>query len=166
MGEISLKWLSRGELFGGGEQKKTEKNEKRLFFFENVCYNTEKKAGYTFGSLNGGSMSLFKKIFKNKDPNSPSARADRAKELHGQAIRYVTERRDNVDEIVGRGGCLSARNGEFLLLTSGEILFRTDVEDLQASYLLSGDGVVIKGPNKEEGGRERSLIAYFVYYRK
>ncbi len=111
-------------------------------------------------------MSLFGKLFKNKDPNSAAARAERAKELHGQAIRYVTERRDDVDEIVGRGGCLSVRNGEFLLLTSGEILFRTDVADLSASYLLSGDGVVITGPNKEEEGRVRSLIAYFVYYRK
>ena len=111
-------------------------------------------------------MGLFKKIFKNKNPNSAAYRRERAQELHGQAIRYVTERIDNVDEIVGRGGCLSVRNGEFLLLTSGEILFRTRVEDLQAAYLMSGDGVVLTGPNIEQGGKERSLIAYFVYYRK
>jgi hypothetical protein len=45
-------------------------------------------------------------------------------------------------------------------------LFRVRVEELQASYLMSGDGVVLTGPNIEENGRERSLIAYFVYYRK
>lgn len=111
-------------------------------------------------------MSLFKKLFQSKNPNSRAYREQRAKELHGQAIRYVTERHDDVDEIVGRGGCLSVRNGELLLLTSGDILFRVKVEDLQASYLMSGDGVVLTGPNMEEGGKERSLIAYFVYYRK
>lgn len=111
-------------------------------------------------------MSFFKKLFKSKDPNSRAFRIDRANELHGQAIRYVTERHGDIDEIVGRGGCLSVRNGEFLLLTSGDILLRTRVEDLQASYLLSGDGVVLTAPNLLEDGRERSLIAYFVYYRK
>lgn len=111
-------------------------------------------------------VSLFDKLFHKKDPNSPAFREKRAAELHGQAIRYVTERRGDVDEIVGRGGCLSVRNGEFLLLTSGEILFRADVDELQAAYLMSGDGVVLTAPNKEEGGRVRTLIAHFVYYRK
>ncbi len=87
-------------------------------------------------------------------------------ELHGQAIRYVTERRNDTDEIIGRGGCLSVRNGEFLLLSSGEILLRARVEELRAAYLLSGDGVVLTAPNLEEDGKERTVIAHFVYYRK
>ena len=111
-------------------------------------------------------MAFWKRLFKNKNPNSASYRAERAKELHGQAIRYVTERKGDVDEIVGRGGCLSVRNGEFLLLTSGDILMRTPVEELQASYLMSGDGVVLTAPNTLEDGRVRTLIAHFVYYRK
>lgn len=111
-------------------------------------------------------MAFWKRLFKNKNPNSPAYRAERAKELHGQAIRYVTERKGDVDEIVGRGGCLSVRNGEFLLLTSGDILMRTPVEELQASYLMSGDGVVLTAPNTLEDGRVRTLIAHFVYYRK
>ena len=111
-------------------------------------------------------MSLWNKIFKSKKPDSRAFRAERANELHGQAIRYVTERVGDVDEIVGRGGCLSVRNGEFLLLTSGDILLRTPVEDLQASYLMSGDGVVLTAPNTLEDGRVRTLIAHFVYYRK
>ncbi len=118
-------------------------------------------------------MGILNKMFgKKKKVDSPAFRRERAQELHGQAIRYVTERRDGIDEIVGRGGCLSVRNGEFLLLTSvsslssNDIIFRTDVEDLQASYLMSGDGVVLVGPNKAEGGQVRTLTAYFVYYRK
>jgi hypothetical protein len=93
-------------------------------------------------------------------------RQKRAAELHGQAIKYVTERVDENDNVVGRGGSISVRDGQLLLFASGEILLRADVEALEASYLLSGDGVVLTAPNLEEEGRVRSYIAYFVYYRK
>ncbi len=93
-------------------------------------------------------------------------RTKRAAELHGQAIKYVTERVDDNDNVVGRGGSISVRNGELLLFSSDTILLRSDVTATEASYLLSGDGVVLTAPNKEEGGKERSYIAYFVYYRK
>ena len=120
---------------------------------------------YTPGT--GGSvLSFFRKIFRPKNPDSRAFREQRAMELHGQAIRYVTERRNDTDEIIGRGGCLSVRNGEFLLLSSGEILLRARAEELRAAYLLSGDGVVLTAPNLEEGGKERTVIAHFVYYRK
>ena len=94
------------------------------------------------------------------------AKYKRAAELHGQAIKYVTERVDENDNVVGRGGSISVRDGELLLFASGEILLRAEVESLEASYLLSGDGVVLTAPNLEENGRVRSYIAYFVYYRK
>jgi hypothetical protein len=93
-------------------------------------------------------------------------RTKRAFELHGQAIKYVTERVDDNDNVVGRGGSISVRNGELLLFSSDTILLRSNVTETEASYLLSGDGVVLTAPNKEEGGRVRSYIAYFVYYRK
>ncbi len=111
-------------------------------------------------------MALLDRIFGGKKGKERAAREKRAAELHGMAIRYVTERQGDVDEIVGRGGCLSVRNGEFLLLTSGDILMRCRVEDLQASYLMSGDGVVLTTPDEKAPGGTRTLIAHFVYYRK
>ena len=111
-------------------------------------------------------MGLLQRLGLKKDPNSIQARKKRALELHGQAIKYVTERVDDNDNVVGRGGSLSVRNDELLLFSSDKILLRADVAQLDASYLLSGDGVVLSAPNKEEGGRERRYVAYFVYYRK
>jgi hypothetical protein len=111
-------------------------------------------------------MGLLEKLGLKKDYNSAKARRSRAAELHGQAIKYVTERVDDNDNVVGRGGSISVRNDELLLFSSDKILLRADVELLDASYLLSGDGVVLTAPNKEEGGRERRYVAYFVYYRK
>ena len=111
-------------------------------------------------------MGLFKWLAGKKSPKSAVARKNRALELHGQAIRYVTERVDENDNVVGRGGSISVRNGQLLLFSSDKILLRADISSLDASYLLSGDGVVLTAPNLEENGKERRYIAYFVYYRK
>ena len=111
-------------------------------------------------------MGLFDVLGFKKNPTSAAVRKSRAMELHGQAIKYVTERVDDNDNVVGRGGSISVRNGELLLFSSDKILLRADVTLLDASYLLSGDGVVLTAPNIEEGGKERRYVAYFVYYRK
>ena len=110
-------------------------------------------------------MSLFD-LFKRKNPDSSAARKERILRLHGLAIRYVTERVEDNDNVVGRGGNISVRDGEFILFTSGDILFRAMTDDIDVSNLMSGDGIVITGPNTAEGGKVRSLTAHFVYYRK
>lgn len=111
-------------------------------------------------------MGFFNKLKGIKTATKGSQNAKRALELHGQVIKYVTERCDGNDNVVGRGGSISVRDNVLLLFSSEKILLRADVATLEASYLLSGDGVVLSAPNLEEGGRERSYIAYFVYHRK
>ena len=111
-------------------------------------------------------MGLLERLIRKKAPNSTAARKHRVMELHGQAIKYVTERVDENDNVVGRGGSISVRNDQLILFSSDKILLRADILDLDVSYLLSGDGVVLAAPNLEEGGKERRYIAYFVYYRK
>lgn len=112
-------------------------------------------------------MSFLKKLFSvGKDPASYAFRRKRAEELHGQAIRYVTEQRDGNEDVVGRGGHLTLKDDRFLVDTSGDTLFACPVADLDAAYLMSGDGVILRGPNLLEGGRERTLTVHFVYYRK
>ena len=110
--------------------------------------------------------SFLKRIFGKKQEDSVAFRRERAAELNGLAIRYVTERIDGEDLVAGRGGCLSVRNGEFILLTSEKILFRAEVDLLDASRLMSGDGVVLTAPNLEENGKMRTYTAHFVYHRK
>lgn len=112
-------------------------------------------------------MPLFKKLFAKKPkPGSMAFKIERARELHGQAIKYVTEHRNGNEDVVGRGGALCLKGDEFIVDSSGDRLFVCDVADLEASYLMSGDGVIIKGKNKLEGGKERVITAHFVYYRK
>ncbi len=86
--------------------------------------------------------------------------------VSGQHIKYVTEKRDGVDEVIGRNGGLNIRNDEFIVYASADVVFRCPVDDLKIWELLSRDGVVLTGPDAEHGGEERTVIAYYVYYRK
>jgi len=112
-------------------------------------------------------MSFFRKLFLNrKNPESPAFRLERAKSLHGQAIKYVTENRNGNEDVVGRGGSLCLHGEDFIVDSSGERLFSCNYRDLEAYNLMSGDGVVITGPDSLNGGVMRTITVHFVYYRK
>ena len=112
-------------------------------------------------------MSIFSKLFgSKKDPNNYSFRLARAMELHGQPVKYVTERRNDNEDVIGRGGALAVHGENFIVDSSGDRLFMCEIKDLEASTLMSGDGVVIKGPNLLEDGKIRTITVHFVYYRK
>lgn len=112
-------------------------------------------------------MGIFSKmLWKSKNPNSYAFRLERAKSLHGQAIKYVTEHIDGNEDVIGRGGSLALHGDEFIVDSSGDRLFSCKVKDLEANNLMSGDGVVIKGPNSLEHGKIRIITVHFVYYRK
>lgn len=112
-------------------------------------------------------MSFFKKLFGiREDESSYAFRKRKALSLHGAPVKYVTERRNDNEDVVGRGGHMTVYEDEFILDTSGDTLFRCYVGDLEAATLMSGDGVIITGPNTLEGGKIRTLTVHFVYYRK
>lgn len=112
-------------------------------------------------------MAFFSKLFGlDKKTNSYAFRLERAKSLHGQAVKYVTENRDGNEDVVGRGGSLALHGDTFIVDSSGERLFACNVRDLEANNLMSGDGVVITGPDSLHGGVPRTITVHFVYYRK
>lgn len=111
-------------------------------------------------------MGLFKKLTKSKNPDSKKFKREMAYAVSGQHIKYVTEKRDGVDEVIGRNGGLNIRNDEFIVYASADVVFRCPVDELQIWELLSRDGVVLTGRDLEHGGVERTVIAYYVYYRK
>lgn len=116
---------------------------------------SRKEALLKFGGLFG----------RRERPGSRAYRLHRAEEIHGLLVRYVTERRDGEEIILGRGGNVSLRNGELLVFTAGDIVFRADAATVEIADLLSGDGVVIR---EDANGAEmpRTLVVYFVDYRK
>ena len=110
-------------------------------------------------------MGLFKRIFKPKSPDSKRFRWEMAQQMCGHHIRYVTEKRNGVDEVIGRNGGLNIRDDELLVFASADVIFRCKIEEMQAWELLSKDGVVITAPDLEHGGVERTIIVFYVDYR-
>ena len=112
---------------------------------------------------------MFKKLWKkwtaSKNPNSRRYRYDMAQKICGHHVKYVTERIDNVDEVIGRSGGLNIRDDELLVFASADVLMRCKIADMEAAELLSKDGVVITAPDLEHGGKMRTVIVYYVYYR-
>ena len=113
---------------------------------------------------------MFKKVFahwtKSKNPDSKRYRYDMAQKICGHHIKYVTERHaDDVEEVIGKNGGLNIRDDEFIVFASADIIMRCKIEEMQAWELLSKDGVVITAPDLEHGGKERTVIVHYVYYR-
>ena len=108
---------------------------------------------------------VFEKLTKSKNPESKRYRMDMAKRICGHHVKYVTERKDDVEEVIGRSGGLNIRDDELLVFASADVLMRCKIADMQAAELLSHDGVVITAPDLEHGGVVRTIIVYYVYYR-
>lgn len=112
-------------------------------------------------------MSFFKNLFKKgKRPGTHAYRMERARELHGLAVKYVTERNGDNDDVIGRGGSLSVHEDKFIVDSSGKRLFMCEIRCLDSSFLMSGDGVIISGPDLLNNGLYRCITVHFVYHRK
>lgn len=108
---------------------------------------------------------VFEKLTKSKNPESKRYRMDMAKRICGHHVKYVTERKDDVEEVIGRSGGLNIRDDELLVFASADVLMRCKIAEMQAAELLSHDGVMITAPDLEHGGVMRTIIVYYVYYR-
>ena len=55
---------------------------------------------------------------------------------------------------------------EIVALKEADKAIEAKIEELKASELLSLEGVILTAPDLEHGGVERTIIAYYTYYRK
>jgi hypothetical protein len=113
-------------------------------------------------------IKFIKNLFHSKNENSKAYRIEMANRLSGRAIKYCTERNpeDGTDTVIGHAGSLSVRNGEFIVLSSADIVFRCKVTELSAWELMSNDGAMLTGPDMTKGGAVRTIIVYYTYYIK
>lgn len=111
-------------------------------------------------------MGLFRKKVKKED--SPEFRRKMAEHLNERHVKYVTERIEGIEEVIGREGALILKGDEFLVFAETrngkEVLMRAKVDDLSAWELLSLEGAVLTACDIEHGGEKRTIIAYYKYY--
>ncbi len=111
-------------------------------------------------------MGLFKKKEKiPKDTSSVEFKRYMAAKLNGRHVRYVLERQDNCDKVVGKDGFISVYGEDLSVICGEKTLFRCPVDSLESCWeFLSLEGVVLSGIDKIEG-REKTVMAYYTYYR-
>ncbi len=110
-------------------------------------------------------FSKIKNLFKKEDENSPAFRRAMAKKLDGRCIRYVTERCDGVETVIGKDGHINIVGEDEFAVTCGiKTIFRAGIDELQAWELLSLEGAVLTAFDKENGC-ERTVVVYYKYYR-
>lgn len=109
-------------------------------------------------------MSIFSR-FSKKNPSSLAYKREMARMISNKRIRYVGEKIDGVEEVIGKGGSISIREDEILVFASADVLFRAKIAEMEASELLSKDGVIITAPDLEHDEKVRTIVVYYVYYR-
>ena len=103
---------------------------------------------------------------KSKNPDSKRYKRDLAAYLYGRSLKCVTEKIDGIEEVVAKSGSIVCRDDELIVFASQDIVLRTRILDLLAWELLSLEGVVITAPDLEHDGKERTIVAYYSYWRK
>lgn len=109
---------------------------------------------------------FIKKLTRSKNENSKNFKREMAKHLDGRHIKYVTERFDDVDHVIGRDGALIVKNDELLVYSSANVVFRAKIDQLKMSELLSLEGAILTGADITQNGVERTIIAYYTHYIK
>lgn len=108
---------------------------------------------------------FLKLIKKEPKPGTRAFREQMAAKLDGKHIRYVTERVEGIENVIGRDGALAVRGDEFILHVPGKTLLRAKITELDAWELLSKEGVVLTAPDLERDGEVHTVTAFYVYYR-
>ena len=73
---------------------------------------------------------LFARLTKSKDPSSSRYRRDMARQICGHHVRYITEKRNDIEEVIGREGSLNIKDDCFIVSTPADTILRCRIEDM------------------------------------
>ena len=107
-------------------------------------------------------MSLFK---RKKTEEKLSFKLEMAEKMIRNRLRYATERDGDTDSVIGKNGGFNVRDGQLIVSADNRVIFRCNIEEMSVSELMSLEGVIITAPDIESGGKVRTIICYYVYYR-
>ena len=105
-------------------------------------------------------------LFKRKKPEEKlSFKLEMAEKMIRNRLRYATERDGDTDSVIGKNGGFNVRDGQLIVSADNRVIFRCNIEEMSVSELMSLEGVIITAPDSESGGKVRTIICYYVYYR-
>lgn len=107
-------------------------------------------------------MSLFK---RRKPEEKLSFKTDMARRMTEKRLKYATERDGDTDTVIGKNGGFNVRDGQLIVSADNGVIFRCSIAEMDVSELMSLEGAIISAPDLEHGGKRRTIVAYYVYYR-
>lgn len=113
-------------------------------------------------------MKLFEKLRKkiiSKNENSKTYKLDKAKSFNCMKVKYVTERTENGEVVLGREGYINVIGDKLSVCCEAAVVFETDAAEVFSGELLSLGGVIFTGFD-QIAQRERTVVCYYEYYRK
>ncbi len=86
--------------------------------------------------------------------------------INNKRVAYAVERMpDGTERVVGKDGSVNLKDGEIFVRVGGVYAFRGILSETNVAELMSRNGITVKGLDTETG-QERSIVAYYDYYRK
>ncbi|MBQ5810713.1 MAG: hypothetical protein IIW23_03945 [Clostridia bacterium] len=105
-------------------------------------------------------------LFCRNKENSRRFKKQIAQKVGGHRLRYVTQRdADGNEDILGKGGGISFSGDRVNVFSENGRHLTVDIYEAKIYELMSNDGAVVSGTDIETG-EKKTVVAYYVYYRK
>ena len=128
-------------------------NVKTVWIFRKTYERIEKKArGAEYMGLFG----------RKPKEGTPAFRRAMAENIARRRLRYAVERIDDTDIIIGREGGFNIRDGVFIVFADSRVIFRCNIDEMEASELMSLGGAIITAPDLESGGKVRTILVHYI----
>ncbi|WP_298845114.1 hypothetical protein [Clostridium sp.] len=106
-------------------------------------------------------------FFNSKKLKAKKENELRLKRIINFEVRYVTTR-DPIqygESIIGKGCIINILDNQFIIQNSNNVIFTHSIEGLQASELMSQNGIILSYTD-DKTGKYIEVIAYYKYHRK
>ncbi len=110
-------------------------------------------------------------LFRRKQKATETTGGDALlNKIDGKELAYVTERLPDesgtvIEKVLGKVGRINARDGLITIMCDGKTLFTCESASAEYGELMSLAGVIVKGIDRESE-KQRTVVAYYQYYRK
>ena len=105
-------------------------------------------------------------MFFRKKEGMGKKPADKAKYLDGKQLKYVTQRKDNVETVISHGAVILYREDRICIYDGPDVIFCCEAQSMEAGELMSLEGAVITAPDLTRDGEEVTVVAYYKYWRE
>lgn len=106
-------------------------------------------------------------FFTTKKAKEKKENEARLRRIDNFEVRYVTTRNlyEYGESIIAKNCVINISKAQFSIRCDNKIIMEHDIDTLQCSELMSGEGIILRY-NDDKAGENVEVIAYYKYHRK